>query len=317
MLALYPEIEPYKTEYLAVEAPHELYIEQCGNPDGIPVLFLHGGPGAGCMPFHRQFYDPDVYRIILFDQRGAGKSRPHAHLEGNTTQALVDDIETIREHLNIDKWLVFGGSWGSTLALVYAETYPQRVTGLILRGIFLCRPADIYWFYQYGASQIFPEFWQDYLAPIPEDDRHDLVSAYYERLTSEDESVRLEAARAWSMWEGRTISLMPCQDTDAIFGDPQFALAMARIECHYFMHDSFLQENQIMRDAYKLKAIPTVIVHGRYDVVCAVDNATTLYAVMPHADLHIISDAGHAASETGIIDALVSATRDFARKLQA
>lgn len=317
MLNLYPEIEPYKTEYLSVESPHELYIEQCGNPEGIPVLFLHGGPGAGCMSFHRRFYDPAIYRIILFDQRGAGKSRPHAHLEGNTTQALVNDIESIREYLDIDRWLVFGGSWGSTLALVYAETYPQCVSGLILRGIFLCRPADIYWFYQYGASQIFPEFWQDYLAPIPEEERFDLVNAYYERLTSGDESVRLEAARAWSMWEGRTISLVPCRDTDAIFGDPQFALAMARIECHYFMHDSFLQENQIMQDAYKLKDIATVIVHGRYDVVCAVDNATALHAVMPHADLHIIPDAGHAASEPGIVDALVSATRDFARKLRA
>lgn len=317
MLNLYPGIEPYKTEYLAVEAPHELYIEQCGNPDGIPVLFLHGGPGAGCMPFHRQFYDPDVYRIILFDQRGAGKSKPHAHLEGNTTQALVSDIEVIRQYLGVDKWLVFGGSWGSTLALVYAEAHPDRVSGLVLRGIFLCRPADIYWFYQYGASQIFPEFWEEYLAPIPEDERYDLVEAYYERLTSDDESVRLEAARAWSMWEGRTISLLPCKDTDSIFGNPQFALAMARIECHYFMHDSFLEDNQILRDAYKLKDIPTVIVHGRYDVVCAVDNATALHAVMPHAELQIIADAGHAASEPGIVDALVSATRDFARILKA
>ena len=317
MKSLYPVIEPYKTEYLAVDEPHELYLEQCGNPDGIPVLFLHGGPGAGCMSFHRRFYDPDVYRIILFDQRGAGKSKPHAHLEGNNTQALVSDIEIIREHLGIDNWLVFGGSWGSTLALVYSQTHPERVSGLILRGIFLCRPQDIHWFYQHGASRLFPEFWEQYLAPVPEEERHDMVSAYYKLLTSDDETVRLDAARAWSLWEGRTISLLPCKETDDVFGDPHFALAMARIECHYFMQDSFLEENQLLRDAYKLKDIPTIIVHGRYDVVCAVDNATALHAVMPHAELQIIADAGHAAAETGIVDALVSATSDFGRKLKA
>ena len=316
MQALYPFIEPYRTQRLKVEAPHELHIEESGNPDGLPVLFLHGGPGAGCMPYHRQFFDPDIYRIILFDQRGAGQSTPHAELDGNTTQALVNDIEFIRQSLDIDAWVVFGGSWGSTLGLVYAEAYPEKVLGLILRGIFLCRPQDISWFYQQGAGRIFPEYWEQYLAPIAEDERDDLVSAYYRLLTSDNESVRLEAAKAWSLWEGRTISLLPCEDTEQTFGDPQFALAMARIECHYFMNDSFLETEQILRDAYKLKDIPGVIVHGRYDVVCAVDNALALHTVWPEADLHIIADAGHAASEPGIVDALISATRDMARKLK-
>jgi len=310
----YPPIEPYKTHTLVVEAPHQLYIEECGNPDGLPVLFLHGGPGAGCAPFHRRFYDPAIYRIVLFDQRGAGRSTPHAELEGNTSQALVADIEAIREHLGIENWLVFGGSWGSTLALLYAQTHTDRVLALVLRGIFLCRPEDISWFYQHGASRIFPEYWEQYLAPIEEDQRHDMVSAYYRLLTGEDEGKRLEAARAWSLWEGRTISLLPCAQTDDSFGNAHFALSMARIECHYFMNDSFLEPNQLLRDAHKIAHIPTVIVHGRYDVVCAVDNAFALHAAMPHADLQIIANAGHAASEEGIVDALVSATRELARR---
>lgn len=317
MQGLYPAIEPYRRQRLPVEAPHELYIEECGNRGGLPVLFLHGGPGAGCLPYHRRFFDPAVYRIILFDQRGAGQSTPHAGLEGNTTQALVGDIELIREALGVEAWVVFGGSWGSTLGLVYAETHPERVLGLILRGIFLCRPQDIRWFYQHGAGRIFPEYWEQYLAPVAEAERGDMVSAYYRLLTSEDEGIRMAAARAWSLWEGRTISLLPCEETEQTFGDAQFALAMARIECHYFMHDSFLDTDQILRDVYKLKDIPGVIVHGRYDVVCTVDNALALHAVWPQADLHIIKDAGHAASEPGIVDALVSASRDMARKLGA
>lgn len=317
MQGLYPEIEPYTSQRLVVESPHELYIEECGNPDGLPVLFLHGGPGAGCLPYHRCFFDPAIYRIVLFDQRGAGKSTPHAELQGNTTQALLADIEAIRQQLGIDRWVVFGGSWGSTLALVYAETYPDKVLGLILRGIFLCRPKDIHWFYQEGASRIFPEYWEQYLLPVPEVERLDMVSAYYRLLTSDNKAIRLQAARAWSLWEGRTISLIPCEETEAVFADAGFALAMARIECHYFMHNSFLEPDQICRDANRLKDIPGVIVHGRYDVVCAVDNALALHAVWPQADLHIIKDAGHAASEKGIVDALVSATRDMASKLDS
>jgi proline iminopeptidase len=317
MQALYPELEPYLTRRLAVQPPHELYIEECGNPNGLPVLFLHGGPGGGCLPYHRRFFDPAVYRIILFDQRGAGKSTPHASLEHNTTQALVEDIEVIRKLLGVEQWVIFGGSWGSTLGLVYAQTHPQHVAGLILRGIFLCRPRDIDWFYQHGAGRIFPEYWQDYQAPVPEAERDDMVSAYYRLLTSDDEQTRLEAARAWSLWEGRTLSLKPDPSVEASFGDPQFALAMARIECHYFMHDSFLKPDQIVNNAHKLADIPGIIVHGRYDVVCAVDNATALHAAWPQAELHIIPDAGHAASEPGIVDALVSAARDMARKLGA
>jgi len=315
MRGLYPEIEPHHQWRLAVEPPHELYVEECGNPDGIPVLFLHGGPGAGCLPYHRQFFDPQLYRIILFDQRGAGQSTPHAELEGNTSQALIDDIELIREQLGIKQWLLFGGSWGSTLALLYAQAHPERVSGLILRGIFLCRRQDIDWFYQQGASRLFPEYWEQYLAPVAEVERSDMVSAYYRLLTSEDETTRLEAARAWSLWEGHTISLLPCSETEQTFAAAQFALAMARIECHYFINNSFLEDNQILNNIDKIADIPAIIVHGRYDVVCPVDQALALHAVWPQAELQIIANAGHAASEPGIVDALVSATRDMAKRI--
>ncbi len=315
MRGLYPEIKPNRQWRLAVDAPHELYIEECGNPDGIPVLFLHGGPGAGCVPYHRRFYDPEIYRIILFDQRGAGLSTPHAELEGNTTQALIDDIEAIREDCGVEQWLVFGGSWGSTLALLYAQAHPQRVSGLIVRGIFLCRPEDIHWFYQQGASRLFPEYWEQYLAPVPESERADMVSAYYRLLTSDDELTRLKAARAWSLWEGHTISLLPCKETEQSFAAAKFALAMARIECHYFINNSFLEDNQILNNIDKIAYIPAIIVHGRYDVVCPVDQAFALHAAWPQAELQIISSAGHAASEPGIIEALVSATKNMARRL--
>ena len=315
MRGLYPEIKPNRQWRLAVEPPHELYIEECGNPDGIPVLFLHGGPGAGCVPYHRRFYDPEIYRIILFDQRGAGQSTPHAELEANTTQALIADIEAIREDCGIEQWLVFGGSWGSTLALLYAQAYPQRVSGLIIRGIFLCRPQDIDWFYQQGASRLFPEYWEQYLEQVPEAERGDMVSAYYRLLTSDDELTRLKAARAWSLWEGHTISLLPCKETEQSFAAAKFALAMARIECHYFINNSFLEDNQILNNIDKIAHIPAIIVHGRYDVVCPVDQAFDLHAVWPQAELQVIPNAGHAASEPGIIDALVSATRDMARRI--
>ncbi len=315
MQGLYPEIEPTRKWRLAVEPPHELYVEECGNPEGIPVLFLHGGPGAGCVPYHRRFYDPEIYRIILFDQRGAGLSTPHAELEGNTTQALIADIEAIREDCGIQQWLVFGGSWGSTLALLYAQVHPQQVSGLIVRGIFLCRPEDIHWFYQHGASRLFPEYWEQYLVPVPESERHDMVSAYYRLLTSDDEPTRLEAAKAWSLWEGHTISLLPCKQTEQSFAASKFALAMARIECHYFINNSFLENNQILNNIDKIAHIPSIIVHGRYDVVCPVDQAFALHAAWPQAELQVIANAGHAASEPGIIDALVSATRDMARRL--
>jgi len=315
MRGLYPVIEPTRQWRLAVEAPHELYIEECGNPEGMPVLFLHGGPGGGCVPYHRRFFDPAIYRIILFDQRGAGQSTPHAELAGNTTQALVADIEAIRKELAIEQWLVFGGSWGSTLALLYAQAHPDRVSGLILRGIFLCRPEDIQWFYQQGASRLFPEYWEQYLAPVAEADRGDMVSAYYRLLTCDDEPTRIEAARAWSLWEGHTLSLLPCKETALTFAAAKFAVALARIECHYFINHSFLEDNQILNNIHKIADIPAIIVHGRYDVVCPVDQALALHAAWPQAELQVIADAGHAASEPGIIDALVSATQDMARRL--
>lgn len=315
MHILYPEIQPYVSHTVVVEPPHRLHVEECGNPHGIPVLFVHGGPGAGCEDYHRRFFDPERYRIILFDQRGCGRSAPHAELEGNTTQALVADMEQIREHLGIDKWLLFGGSWGSTLSLVYAETHPSRVHGLVLRGIFLCRPDEIRWFYQQGASRLFPEYWQDYLAPIPEAERDEMVSAYYRRLDGDNEMERMAAAKAWSLWEGRTSTLRPSNAVVEHFANPYTALSLARIECHYFMHDSFLQPDQILRDADRLKGIPGVLVHGRYDVVCPVENAWQLHQRWPDAELKVIPDAGHSASEPGTINALIQATDDFAERL--
>ena len=315
MHILYPDIQPYVQHSLTVESPHILHVEECGNPSGIPVLFVHGGPGAGCEPYHRRFFDPERYRIILFDQRGCGRSTPHASLDNNTTQALVADMEVIREQLKIDKWLLFGGSWGSTLSLVYAETHPQRVLGLIVRGIFLCRSQEIDWFYQQGASRLFPDYWQDYLAPIPEAERDDLLQAYYSRLTGEDEMARMAAAKAWSLWEGRTATLKLSDSVIDHFGDPFTALSLARIECHYFVNDSFLEPNQILRDAPRLHGIPGVIVQGRYDVICPMESAWQLSQAWPEATLKIIGDAGHAASEPGIINALVQASDDFAERL--
>lgn len=314
MLTLFPEIEPYATYQLAVEAPHVLHVEECGNPRGLPVLFLHGGPGAGFQAWNRRFFDPARYRIVLFDQRGAGRSTPHAHLEGNTTPALIDDIEQIRRFLGIEQWVVFGGSWGSTLALAYAEAHPDRVIGLILRGIFLCRDQDIRWFYQDGASHVFPDHWADYVRPIPEAERHDFLAAFHRRLTGEDEIARMAAAKAWSIWEGQCATLRPNHNVVEHFSDPHVALALARIEAHYFVNRIFLRENQLLEEARRLAGIPGIIVHGRYDMVCPLDNAFALKGAWPEAELQIVPDAGHAAAEPGIIDALVRASNDFARR---
>lgn len=315
MRELYPAAKPYVTHSIKVDPPHILHVEEYGNPNGLPVVFLHGGPGAGCEPYHSQFFDPEAYRIVLFDQRGCGKSAPHAELEGNTTAALVADMETLRNKLGIEQWVVFGGSWGSTLALVYAETHPQRVLGLILRGIFLCRPQEIQWFYQQGASRLAPDHWQDYLAPIPGDERGDMVGAYYRRLTSDDEVSRMAAAKAWSVWEGSTATLLGRQEVVDHFANPYVALSIARIECHYFMNHAFLEEDQILRDVQKIKGIPGVIIHGRYDIVCPVENAWELHQAWPESRLQIINDAGHAASEPGILSALVQACDDMAEEL--
>jgi proline iminopeptidase len=316
MRSLYPAITPYQQHKLPVTPPHELYVEECGNPDGIPVVFLHGGPGAGCEEYHRRFFNPERYRIVLFDQRGAGKSTPHAALQHNTTWDLVADIETIRQQLRIDRWLVFGGSWGATLALAYAQTQPQCVLGLILRGIFLCRPREIDWFYQEGASRIFPDYWEHFVNIIPEAERHTMVAAYYQRLTSRDELIRMQAAKAWSVWEGRTATLRGNKHVVDHFGHPHTALSLARIECHYFMHDSFMQENQLLRDAYKLKDVPGVIIQGRYDMVCPFESAWALSKAWPQAELQIIADAGHSAAEPGITAALVTATDHMIKQLR-
>jgi proline iminopeptidase len=309
MWSLYPDIKPYVNHSLRVDDVHVLHIEECGNPQGLPVVFVHGGPGSGCEAFHRRYFDPNIYRIVLFDQRGAGRSTPHAELINNTTQLLVADMETIRSHLGIEAWVVFGGSWGSTLGLVYAETHPERVLGLILRGIFLCTPWEIRWFYQEGANHIFPDFWEDYVKMISPDERDDMVSAYYRLLTGDNEIARMAAAKAWSTWEGRCSTLRSKTEVVNHFSDPRTALSLARIECHYFMNNSFLDDDQIVRNAQRLRDIPGVIVHGRYDVVCPVENAWRLHRVWPQAELKIVADAGHSATEPGIIDALVSATR--------
>ena len=316
MTDFYPDIKPHVQHSLAVDPPHVLHVEECGNPHGLPVLVVHGGPGAGCEPYQRRFFDPEVYRIILFDQRGCGRSVPHAELEGNTTQALVSDMEAIREHLGVERWVLFGGSWGSTLSLVYAEAHPQRVLGLILRGIFLCRPSEIHWFYQEGASRIFPDYWEQYVGLIPEAERDDLVQAYHRRLTGSDEVGRMAAAKAWSRWEAQAATLLPNDKVLAHFSDPFTALSLARIENHYFVHDAFLEPDQILRDAHRLADIPGYIIHGRYDVVCPLENAYLLHKAWPRAALRIIPDAGHSALEPGIRSALLEAARALACRLR-
>jgi proline iminopeptidase len=302
---LFPAIQPDKTWHFPVSGTHTLYIEESGNPEGVPVIFLHGGPGGNCEPGHRRFFNPEDYRIILFDQRGCGKSRPHASLDENTTWDLVEDLEKIRADLEIENWVLFGGSWGSTLALVYAQTYPKRVLGLILRGIFLSRDQDIQWLYQDGAARFFPEAWQHYLEPIPEAERDDMIAAYHRRLTSDNEIVRMGAAKAWSIWEGTTATLEPDKDVIDHFSDPHIALSIARIECHYFTNRSFLKPGQILDNAHKLKDIPGFIVHGRYDMICPIDQAVILNQYWSNCKLKVIDNAGHAVTERGISDALV------------
>lgn len=314
MRTRYPPIEANKTGHLPVSSLHSLYWEEAGNPNGKPILFLHGGPGSGIDPSHRCYFDPKAYRMVLFDQRGCGKSTPHAHLEENTTWDLVADIEKLREHLGIDRWVVFGGSWGSTLSLAYAETHPTRVKGLILRGIFLCRPSELHWFYQFGAHQIFPDMWEKFLAPIPPEERCDLIKAYFKRLTSSDPAVRHEAAHAWSAWEGAALRLQFDPTLFHSFTEERHADAIARIECHYFIHHAFFKtDNWLLEHVGAIRKIPGVIIHGRYDIVCPLESAWALHRAWPEAKLEIIPDAGHAASETGITDALIRATDEFRR----
>lgn len=313
MRTLYPSVAPFMTGQLQVSERHHIYYEQCGNPAGKPVVILHGGPGAGCGAKMRCFHDPAKYRIVLFDQRGAGRSTPHADLVDNTTWHLVADIEQLRAHLGIDRWQVFGGSWGSTLALAYAETHPDAVTELVLRGIFMLRRWELEWFYQEGASRVFPDAWENYLAAIPVVERHDLISAYHRRLTHEDPAVRLAAARAWSVWEAATSFLYQDPAFMQSHEEDAFALAFARIECHYFVNGGFFEvEDQLLRDVSKIRDIPATIVHGRYDVVCPIANAWDLHRAWPEADLRIIADAGHSGFEAGITAALINATDRYA-----
>lgn len=314
-MKLFNPIQPFQTHTLKVSDVHQIYVEESGTAGKIPVLFLHGGPGGGCDPLHRRYFDPERYHIILFDQRGCGQSTPHACLEQNTTWDLVGDIETIRQHLNIKQWVVFGGSWGSTLALAYAEKYPDNILSLVLRGIFLCRQKDIDWFYQHGCSRLFPEAWEKFLQPIAEEERGDMVKAYFKRLTSDDESIRLSAAKAWSVWEASTACFKPSKSLQQSFADPYFALSFARIECHYFTHQSFFRENQLLEDAVNIQSIDGYIVHGRYDVICPVDQATELKQAWPKADLSIIDDAGHSLTEPGITQRLLQITQELAEKL--
>ena len=306
---LFPPVEPYRRGRMKVSALHTLYFEECGNPAGRPLVFLHGGPGGGCEPAQRRYFDPHKWRIILFDQRGCGRSRPHAELRENTTWDLVADIEQLRVHLGIEQWLVFGGSWGSTLALAYAQSHPAHVRALVLRGIFLLRAAEVAWFYQGGASAIFPDAWDAYLQAIPKREHGDLLSAYYKRLTSGDAQVRRKAARAWSVWEASTSKLVSDPALVKKLGRGRFAEAFARIEAHYFVHRGFFEhDDQLLRHVRRIRHIPGVIVQGRYDVVCPMRSAWDLARAWPEAELIVVPDAGHSMSETGIRAALIGAT---------
>lgn len=309
----YPPIEPFNSGLMEVSKIHSLYYEQVGNPKGRPIVFLHGGPGGGINADHRRYFDPKKYHVVLFDQRGCGQSQPHAELNENTTWDLVEDMERLRKFLRIEKWHVFGGSWGSTLALAYAITYPERVSALILRGIFLCRPSEIEWFYQRGASLLFPDVWEQYWNHIPESEQADMVSAYYKRLTHQNPDTRLAAATTWSKWESATSYLLPKPAAVAEFDDPHKALAFARIECHYFINHAFFKtENYLLENAHKIASIPGTIIQGRYDVVCPATSAWELHRAWPKSELKIIPDAGHSASEPGIRSALIEATDSHA-----
>ncbi|MFS2164200.1 prolyl aminopeptidase [Variovorax sp. Varisp62] len=309
---LYPPIEPYETGMLDVGDGHRIRYERVGTPGAKPAVFLHGGPGGGISPEHRRLFDPARYDLMLFDQRGCGQSQPHAGLEANTTWHLVADIERLRERVGVDRWLVFGGSWGSTLALAYAQKHPERVSELVLRGIYTVTRAELQWYYQFGVSEMFPDKWEKFQAPIPEAERGDMIAAYRKRLTGDDPVARIEAARAWSVWEGETITLLPNPALAETHADDHFALAFARLENHYFVHDAWLEDGQLLRDAHKLHGIPGVIVHGRYDMPCPARYAWALHKAWPEAEFHLIEGAGHAYSEPGILDRLLRATDSFA-----
>lgn len=308
---LYPSIEPFHSGLLTVSDLHQIYYEQSGNPKGKPVLFIHGGPGGGTSPIHRRYFNPEIYHIILVDQRGCGKSLPHAEIRENTTPLLIQDFEKIRALLGIKKWLLFGGSWGSTLGLAYAEAHPDCVTGLILRGIFLGLVEDLRWMYQHGASEIFPEAWAEYIEVIPESERYNMIAAYHKRLTSVDKKIQQQAAIAWSKWEASISNLLMDHAQIARFSEDNFSLAFACIENHYFTNYFFMRQNQLIEEAYKIQHIPMIMVHGRYDMCCPMRGAWQLQQALPHAELMVVPDAGHALTEVGITRALVMATNTF------
>ncbi|MEM9572010.1 MAG: prolyl aminopeptidase [Pseudomonadota bacterium] len=318
MLKLYPPIEARRSGFLRVDERHEIYWEESGNPNGLPVLGIHGGPGGGSSPEMRRFFDPTVYRIVLIDQRGCGKSTPHSELEGNDTWNLVSDMEAVREQLGIDKWVLFGGSWGSTLALTYAVTHPDRVLGLILRGIFLLTESEVRWFYQEGASRLFPDAYDRYIAPIPEAERDDLLHAFHRRLTGDDRKARRAAAKAWACWEGETITIQGPTSRPKRFEEDDFADAFARIECHYFVNRGFFPKDGWLLEQVreKLQHTPGRIVHGRYDVVTPLSSAWGLNKAWPAAQLDVIANAGHSSLEPGIVDKLIRATREFGREFR-
>lgn len=309
----YPPVEPYDSGMLEVDGGHKIYWELCGNPQGKPAVYLHGGPGAGSSPEHRCLFDPSRYRVLLFDQRGCGRSLPHASLEANTTWDLVGDIENLREKFGIDRWLLFGGSWGSALALAFAETYPERVSGLILRGVFTLRRSELLWYYQEGASWLFPDKWEQFISAIPEAERGDFMAAYRRRLTAPNKAVQAEAARAWSVWEGETLTLLPDEQLAAQHALPKFALALARIENHYYIHGGFFEEGQLLRDAHRLRGIPGAIIQGRYDVTTPAKTAWDLHRAWPEAEYHLVPNAGHAFNEPGILHQTIETTDRFAR----
>lgn len=316
MHPLFPDIRPYRTHQLAVQPPHVLYVEESGNEDGLPVLFVHGGPGAGSDHKSRCYFDPERYRIIVFDQRGSGRSMPHASIEHNHTDALIGDMEKIRKTLGVDRWVLFGGSWGSTLSLAYAQAFPERVLGMVLRGIFLCRDIDLQWFYRDGASRVFPDYWQEFVQGAPHCRDGDYIAGYHHLLENDNELARMAAAKSWTQWEVQCSTLRPHNEAVEHMADSHNALAMARLETHYFINRGFLEPNQLLEGAHRLNGIPGILVHGRYDMVCPLDNALALHEAWPDSELHIVRDAGHAASEPGIVDALIRATAEMAELLE-
>lgn len=314
MHTLYPAIQPYESHELPVGKPHRLYVEETGNPNGIPVIILHPGPGASASTYLRRFFDPQVYRMIIFDQRGCGRSTPHCEIKNNTTQDLLDDIDAIRNHLDIKRFILFGGGWGCLLALLYAQLYPRQISGLLLHRIFLGRKNDVNWFYQRGASLVYPDYWQEFINPVPEDMRHDIPRYYARCLQGDNELARMAAAKNWALWQARCSSLQPHLSVIDQYSEPHFALALATLESHFIVNNYFIEDNQILKNAQKIRHIPVYLIHGRYDMVCPLASAWDLHQALPASNLSIVRDAGHSDREAGIIDALVSAAKDIARQ---